>query len=363
MSSGNKTRTANDQLLGRRQFLIYGGQAAILAGLGFAGYRSGWWSGRSDRTSEQGLHTERFAAMGTYLDLSIEGSADPEAIRRAVSAVSEIERTLSYFDIDSDLSHFNRKAGREAHTGSPHLLSVLDASRAAHRATGGAFDPTVTPLLAAWGIHHAVIADIPSSGALRAARERVGLDKLTSDGDRMSFAREGMSLDLGGIAKGHAVDQAALALKAGGLVGIVNAGGDIRVAGGCAGGEPWRIGVRDPLHTDRVFAALDLAADRAVATSGTYEQFVEIKGRRVPHIVDPRSGEPGDAVVSATVMATTAMAADAMATACVVMSPTEALTVLTRSPGFEGLLVWRTEGGLHRIEATPGMPATILHSV
>jgi len=353
---------SNDKVFNRRQFLVHGGQAALLAGLGIVGFKSGFFDGRA-KSKGTALQNTRFAAMGTYLDISLEGKADPEAVRQAIAAVSNVERAMSFFDADSELSRLNRTRAGVACEISSALLAVLEAGRAAHKTTGGAFDPTVAPLVATWGFNHSAVTELPSTQKVRAACELVGLDKMTFDGSLVAFARDGMSVDLGGIAKGHGADRAAATLTEQGLSGIINAGGDIRVAGQRADGRQWHIGIRDPVHTDRVFATVDLGPDRAVATSGTYEQFLDIKGRRVSHIIDPRSGEPGSTVVSATVVAETAMMADALATACIVMSPSEGLSVLAHIRGVEGLLVWRTDGGSHRIEATKGMPVKVLYTV
>ena len=155
---------------------------------------------------------------------------------------------------------------------------------------------------------------------------------------------------------------AAAALSAAGLNGLVNAGGDLRAAGAAPDDAPFRVGVRNPVKTAQLLAEIDLAPGQAVATSGTYEQRFQLEGRAVTHLLDPRSGEPVDDVLSATVLAPTAMEADALATAACVLGGEEALRILGALPGIEALLVTRAGAG-YRVDATSGLRARMLGSV
>lgn len=360
-NSGQKNSAHGDPVSGgrtisRRAFLAAGGAAVV----GLAAWRLG---ALRELAARRGLADARFVAMGTYLELTLPEAAGSRGFTAAVDAVRRVEERMSFFRADSELNGLNRAAAGAVVPLSDELVAVLAASRETHAVSAGAFDPTVAPLLAAWGFHDGRPTHRPGRDELRAARERCGLDKLdlTARGARLGV--DGMSVDLGGIAKGYAVDQAAAALGAAGTTGLVNAGGDIRAAGARPDGAPWRVGVRDPFAADAVFAELELPAGRAVATSGTYEQGAEIDGRRVSHILDPRSGEPTGSVVSATVTAPTAMEADALATACIVLEPAEALAMLARRRGVEGLLVARRADGKHRVETTAGMRCEVLRAV
>ncbi len=346
----------NDGKWTRRAFLATGGAAVV----GLAAWRFG---AQREAVRRHGLTSSRFVAMGTYLELTVSDAAGDAALRPALDAVRRVEERMSYFLPAGELGRLNAAAAAVPVAVSSELEVVLAAADETHALSGGAFDPTVGPFLAAWGFRAGRPTRRPSRDELLAARERVGWARVTRDGRGVAFGVDGLSIDLGGIAKGHGADRAAAALAAAGASGLVNAGGDIRAAGPQPDGSPWRIGVRDPLRPDGLLATLELPGDAAVATSGTYEQFVEIEGRRVSHIIDPRGGEPAAGVVSATVTAPTAMRADALATACVVLDPSEALRLLESLPDVEGLLVVRRADGRHRVERTSGMSVEMLRSV
>ena len=347
----------------RRRLLVGGGMLVAYGGLGALAWRGGVLRMLTGLGAAESLDVAHFAAMGTYLTVTSPEASGPATVSAAVAAVAAVERRMSSFLPDSELSRLNATPPGMSVRVSPELAEVLAIAASVHRRTGGAFDPTVPPLLQVWGFRGGAPTHRPGKAVLREALEHTGLGKLTLAGGQVTFQGEAMSADLGGIAKGYGVDRAAAAMTAAGLAGLVNSGGDIRAAGARPGGKPWVVGVRDPVKGDRVFATLRLGADGAVATSGTYEQYVELNGVRVPHVLDPRSGEPVDGVVSATVVAATATEADALATACVVLGSGEAMALLGSLPGVEGLLVSRTAAGRHRIETTSGFDGRILHAV
>jgi len=347
----------------RRRLLVGGGMLVAYGGLGALAWRGGVVRMLTGLGSAEPLDVAEFAAMGTYLNVTTPKGSGSEAVRLAVEAVAEVERRMSYFLSDSELTRLNASPAGEPFRISPELAAVLAEAGRVHRLSEGAFDPTVPPLLRAWGFREGAPTRRPAPSNVRAALEHTGLDRMALNGATVTFHQEAMSADLGGIAKGHGVDRAAAALSSAGVPGLVNSGGDIRAAGARPCGKPWLVGVRDPIRRDRVFATVRLAAGGAVATSGTYEQYVELDGARVPHVLDPRSGEPVGEVVSATVVAGTALEADALATACVVLGRERSLTLLEGLPGVEGLVVARRDRGRHRIETTSGFDGRILHAV
>lgn len=347
----------------RRRLLVGGGMLVAYGGLGALAWRSGAVRMLTGVGDTEPLDVAEFAAMGTYLKVTTPRGSGSRAVKPAVEAVAEVERRMSYFLADSELSRLNAALAGEPFQLSGELAAVLAAASRVHRLSDGAFDPTVPPLLRTWGFRDGAPTRRPAPSDVRAALEHTGLERMAINGDTVTFSQEAMSTDLGGIAKGHGVDRAAAALSAAGVPGLVNSGGDIRAAGARPNGQPWLVGVRDPITRGRVFATVRLAADGAVATSGTYEQYVELDGTRVPHVLDPRSGEPVGEVVSATVVAGTALEADALATACVVLGRERSLALLENLPGVEGLVVARRERGRHRIETTSGFDGRILHAV
>ena len=196
-------------------------------------------------------------------------------------------------------------------------------------------------MLNQWGFYGAR-EEAPGSRQLDAALALVDYRRVHVDGanDTVRLGRHGMQLDLGGIAKGFAVDQAVAALRAQGVrSGMVNAGGDLGLLGRHPDGDPWVVGVQHPLLPARLLMALSV--DRgAVATSGNYLRYRVYNGRRYGHLLHPRHGYPADTALSMTVVATTAMRADALATAAMVMGR-DGLAWIGSQPGVEAVMVSR----------------------
>ena len=202
---------------------------------------------------------------------------------------------------------------------------------------------------------------VPSDAELAEARSRVGYDKLILDSNEMTvrFAAEGMRLDLGGIAKGYAIDRAVEAMQEGGAMGgMVDIGGDIRCFGAPPEGkERWRIGLQDSRAVGgepgqgQILMVLELT-DAAVATSGDYQRFVVIGGQRYSHIIDAKSGYGGGELTSVTIIAKDAIEADALATAVSVMGVENGLALVEQTEQAEAILV--TSAPEHKLIKSSG---------
>ena len=193
----------------------------------------------------------------------------------------------------------------------------LDTASDYHVATQGAFDPTVLPLMRLWGFRGGTPA-IPSTAMIDSTLEVVGYEQVEIDrsGSRGRFKRPRPQLDLGGIAKGYALDAGkAAALKFGATAGWFDLGGNVISFGAEAEGH---VGIQDP-HTGSGIVGRVWLAGGSIATSGGYERFVEIEGRRFGHVIDPRNGQPVDHTLSATVVMPDGIQADAFSTACFVL--------------------------------------------
>ena len=203
---------------------------------------------------------------------------------------------MSIFDDGSDISRINAVAGNgEFVEIGDDARRALEAALCISEISEGAFDPTVGPLMHAWGFRKGMVPEAPPSDeALSAARALVGWTNVIAGAEGARLALPGMRLDLGGSAKGFAVDEAFDALRASGATNfLVNLGGNIRASGApSAERSGWRIGVRDPINPDQTICAIELRDGEAVATSGDYERFVTIAGMRYSHIMDPRTGWP-----------------------------------------------------------------------
>ncbi len=269
------------------------------------------------------LRRRRRPAMGSaarIVALHDDGAAADAAIDAAFAELERVERAMSIFRADSELVRVNRSTVRGAAAPcSAELFGLLERAQELMRLTEGAVDPTLLGLVNAWGFGAAGSGSSAARQQLARARAAVGRDALELDrrGGRVRLAGPEAGLDLGGIAKGYGVDRALETLRARGAVaGLVEAGGDVRVYGGEHLPEKgWRIGVADPTGAARIVDILSLRRG-AVATSGSFDKVREIGGKRVSHLIDPRSGEPLPAAPHSTlVRAGDATTADALATA------------------------------------------------
>jgi len=271
-----------------------------------------------------------------------------EAIGAALEQLGGIEKLMSVHRADSQISRVNRNAAKEAVTVSRETFEVLRKALEFSRLSAGAFDVTVGPLIELWASAELAGA-VPSDGDLEKSRSLVGYKKLLLDTDQMTvrFAVEGMRLDLGGIAKGYAIDKAVEAMKlAGAIGGMVDVGGDVR----CFGAPPrdvakWLVGLQDSRRSaeggvddGRLLMILNLP-DMAVATSGDYRRFAVIDGKIYSHIIDANTGLASERLSSVTVICPNATDADALATAVSVMGKEKGLALISSLPDTEAILI------------------------
>jgi FAD:protein FMN transferase len=260
----------------------------------------------------------------------------PEA-RAALDEVDRIEDVLTVFRETSEVASVNRTAAAGPIAVSPPLFALLERCRSLHAATGGAFDPTSTPLSRAWGFL-AREGRLPSEEEIAAARAGVGFDKVELDPERRTvrFLAPGLGLNFGAIGKGYALDLVAAGLRAGGVPkALLSAGGSSVLAFG--EGKGFRVAVTSPRRPG-VLAHLRMR-EAALGTSGAGEQFFEVEGRRYGHVIDPRTGWPAQGVLSASVVAPSAAEADALSTAFLVAGPELAKTHCDAHSGVMALLV------------------------
>ncbi|MBK9119032.1 MAG: FAD:protein FMN transferase [Phycisphaerales bacterium] len=305
-------------------------------------------------------HTHAQLVMGTEARVTAIALGATRA-RAAVSAgyalIEQVNALMSDYIAESEVGRINRLAAEESLVVSPLTFFCLYEARKVSEQSGGAFDITCRPLVWLWR-EAGKTQQWPGEDALSAARARVGWQKLTLDPATRAVRPlvAGLQIDLGGIAKGYALDLAADAMRAAGATGgLVDIGGDVLAFGSQANGEPWRIGVRDPFAPGREVLLTLAVQDRAVATSGVQERFIEIAGERYSHIIDPRSGQPAAQSPSVTVIAKDGLTADAWATVLSVMSVEEGQELLRQphAPELEVLWFVRT-GDEVRTEQTQG---------
>lgn len=292
--------------------------------------------------SVQSLTGQAFGTTWSVRWVGAEAVAIHAVEARIEERLAEVDRQMSTWRPDSDLSRARAADGPVGVAAG--TAEVVRAALALAEASGGAFDPTVQPLVELWGIHHARREHAPTEAELKAARAMVGWQRVRVAETDGAFTLDdgGTALDLSAIAKGYGVDQVGEGLSALGLERwMVEVGGEVRVLGeGPAG--PWRLGVDDPeadaAPGQKLAAVVHLRAG-GLATSGNYRNVYEVDGVRVVHTLDPRVGRPVQSnILSASVVAPTCMEADGLATALMVLG-TAGLPLVEARPGVEALLL------------------------
>jgi len=292
-----------------------------------------------------GLYKKTKVIMGTYVTITVARGGLPEVVVRAAvadaySEIERIDRLMSTYKPESQLSQINREAGMRPVKADPEVIAVIQDALDVATMTGGAFDPTVGPLVRLWGIGGDK-ARVPGKDEIDAARRLVGFSHVILDkkAGTVFIENKGMAVDLGGIAKGYASDRAVEILKARGIKGgIVAVAGDLKLFGAGEGGKPWKIGIQHPRKPDALLTELEVN-DAATSTSGDYERYFIKDGRRYCHILDPKTGYPASGLMSVTVLARDSYLADSLATGLFVMGPEKANAFARSHPEIEVLMV------------------------
>ncbi|UCD29552.1 MAG: FAD:protein FMN transferase, partial [Planctomycetota bacterium] len=270
-----------------------------------------------------------------------------KCIRDALAEIHKVDELMSDYKSDSQISLVNRDAFKRAVEVGESTYEVLQRSVEFSKLTDGAFDVTVGPLVDLFrSAGKEQVA--PNEEQIAQARLKVGFEKLKLDDKNMTvqFTVDGMRLDLGGIAKGYAIDEAIEAMQRCGANGaMVDIGGDIRCFGTpLKDKDHWLIGLQDPNSTVEGIGGGELLLklklnDGAIATSGDYQQFVLIEGKRHSHIMDRKTGTSAKGLSSVTIIAENAIGADALATAVSVMGAEKGLVLIEKIPQTEAILM------------------------
>ena len=303
-------------------------------------------SGRGRADADSGYQM----IMGTFVHVvavAEDTGTAKKCVRAALEEIRRVDELMSDYKSDSEISRVNRDGAKMAVRVSESTHKVLQRSVEFSEMTGGAFDITIGPLVALFRkAKESKIA--PSEQQIALARSKVGFEKLKLDSENntVQFSENGMLLDLGGIAKGYAIDKAIEAAQRCGAIGaMVDIGGDVRCFGlPPEGKDHWLIGLQDPnsaiegTEGGGLLLVLKIT-NTAVATSGDYQQFVLIEGKRYSHIMDRRTGTSTEGLSSVTIIADNATNSDALATALSVMGVQKGLALIEKLPDTEAILI------------------------
>jgi FAD:protein FMN transferase len=317
-----------------------------------------YMSKRGEGTGEpkNTYHSPTVFAMDTSLDITIQGSGNDQAkadVDAAVALAREIESHTSRFKQESDVYKINANAGVAPVKVHADTMYLVGKSVEYGAKTGGAFDITVAPVVGLWGFYDQKYR-IPSQEEISNTLPLVDYRKIVVDqaGGTVMLPVKGMQIDMGGVAKGYAVEQMYNLLKQRGVKSaLINFGGCVGALGRRADGKQWVVGIKHPRVEGGELVGELQVEDAFVNTSGDYERYFVKDGKRYYHILDPATGyQPRDAI-SATVVGPDAMAADILAKAPIVMGPKKGLELVQAEPGFEALAIDSSGNILY----TPGM--------
>lgn len=276
-------------------------------------------------------------AMNTYMTFTVYGEDAQAALQEAEECIQQVEGLWSVTDEDSEIYQANHSGGQPV-TVSEETAQIISFALEMAQRTGGALDPTIYPVLTAWGFT-TDSKQVPSQQQIAQLLEQVGYDRIQINGSELTVP-DGMELDLGAVGKGYTADLVTEILRRHGVTSaLISLGGNIQAIGSRPDGSDWRLGIRAPWESGNL--GVLTVSDAAVVTSGGYENyFDDEQGNIYWHILDPSTGYPADSgLQSVTIVGREGRMCDALSTALFVMGAQSAEQYWRENGGFEMLLV------------------------
>jgi thiamine biosynthesis lipoprotein len=295
--------------------------------------------------------------MDTIVEITAYGPNAETAVKAAFGEFKRLHDVSNNFDAASEVSAVNQAAGRQPVKVSADLVAMIKRANELSAKLNGSFDVTVGPLTDLWAIGRK--GDyVPTQAEIDKVLPLVDYRQVVMDEGAATvyLPKAGMKLDLGGIAKGYAVDRAIDILKTNGVQSaLINAGGDVRIIGRRPDGNPWRIGVQHPRSPDTILARLALTDWDTMETSGDYQRFIIKDNVRYSHILDPRTGRQPRLLTSVTMVLNNSADGDIFSTALFVLGPEQGLALLRQFPGVEAIMM--TADG--KVLVSPGLTGKV----
>ncbi len=291
----------------------------------------------------EGTFKRTLKLMGSRFEITVIADNESEGekyIDIAVEEISRIERLISSWDPASQTSEINRQAGIKAVKVDLELYELIERSIGISRLSDGAFDISYASMDRIWRFDGSM-TKMPTATVIEQSVSKVGFQKIKLNPTDTSvfLTQKGMKIGFGAIGKGYAADKAKqLLLETGVKSGIINASGDMNTWGTQSSGDSWKVAITNPLNKQKTIAVFPLN-DGAVVTSGDYEKYIELDGKKFAHIIDPRTGMPTSGIISVTVFAPKAELADALATSIFVMGITAGIDRINQLPNIECIII------------------------
>ncbi len=314
------------------------------------------------------------STMGTYFRVTYADSLNRDFSKEIDNLLKEINQEISTYIDSSTISRFNNSAngidlgialdGKSPVTHNRHFWTCYWKGLEIHQKSGGAFDPTVMPLVNYWGFGYTEKRAVTTvdSAAVDSLRRLVGMHKVILDKGLQTFLRKtqpGVQLDFSALGQGYGVDAVAEYLEGWGIQHyLVDIGGEQRAKGKNSRGETWRIGISLPKEgalKEEIVTSFPLE-NMSVNTSGNYRNYYDVEGAKYGHTINPATGFPErNALLSATIFAKECLHADALATTCMVLGPEKAMKLIQGTPGVEAFFIIGQDDGSMKTEYTPGL--------
>lgn len=292
--------------------------------------------------------------MSTYMEIRAIGRKAPQALDAVFARLVEIEDRMTKNSEDSEIAAINQYAGQEAVAVSDDTFAVIGKALQYAELTRGKFDPTIQPIVELWQIGTPQ-ARVPSNAEIAAQLPLVNYQAVETNASTRTVRlnQAGMGLDLGGIAKGYAADEAVRILQEYGVKkALINLGGNLYALGTNPNNQPWRIGIQDPEDDRNQFIAVVEAEDQTLVTSGAYERFLERDGITYHHILDPETGYPAASdLLSVTIVTNNSIDADALSTSVYILGREAGLALIESLPDIEAVIIDRD----YRVYLTAGL--------
>ncbi|MFQ5485277.1 MAG: FAD:protein FMN transferase [Desulfobacterales bacterium] len=263
-----------------------------------------------------------------------------KSIDAAIDEITRIEKVISSWDANSETSEVNRNAGIQPVEVSQELFDLIRRSKKVSKLTRGIFDISYASMDRIWKFDGSMNS-VPDSADVASSVAKIGFNNIILDSQKRTiFLKEkGMKIGFGAIGKGYAANKASDVMKGMGInSGLVNAGGDLITWGKMENDEDWRIGIANPKEKDNIFSWL-IVSEMAVVTSGNYEKFFMVDGKKYSHIINPRTGYPATGTKSVTIICPNAELADALATSVFILGKKDGIDLIDQLKGIECLIV------------------------
>ena len=289
------------------------------------------------------IHKRKVSLLGSPFEITVVANDTTKANQyedMAIAEVKRIENLISDWIPTTPLSQINQNAGKQAVKVPLELIELIERSIKIAKLTDGAFDISYASMDRIWKFDGSM-KEMPSPEAIKKSVERVGYENIIINKEQQTvfLKLEGMKLGMGGIGQGYIADKVKAHLMANGCsAGLVNISGDISTWGKQPNGEQWKVGIKNPMNKNKIFATFPLE-DTAVETSGSYEKYVTFNGKRYSHIIDTRTGYPATGLISVSIFAKTTELADALATGVFVMGKDAGMNLVNQLPGIGCIMV------------------------